>query len=106
MKIIDTLTEKTATFFLYGEKNKKIADFYLHISYLLRFPDYFGNNLDALDECLNDLSWIEFEEVNVVIYEFSQFLAHENSDIKNMVVDIFECAEISGNKKINFFAKN
>jgi hypothetical protein len=27
----------------------------------LQFPDYFGNNWDAFDECISDLSWLNAE---------------------------------------------
>ena len=27
----------------------------------MRFPDYFGNNWDALDECLGDMDWLPAE---------------------------------------------
>ena len=33
----------------------------------MQFPDYFGNNWNALDECLNDLSWLSATKFLIVI---------------------------------------
>lgn len=32
----------------------------------LRFPDYFGGNWDALDECIRDLSWLPSGDVVLI----------------------------------------
>ena len=32
--------------------------FMAHVSTALRFPEYFGRNLDALHDCLTDLDWL------------------------------------------------
>lgn len=35
----------------------------------LRFPRYFGQNWDALDECLGDLSWLPEAQRVVIVHE-------------------------------------
>lgn len=37
------------------------------IASAMRFPDYFGNNWDALDECLGDMDWLPAEGYLLVI---------------------------------------
>ena len=41
---------------------------------LLRFPDWFGHNLDALYDCLTDLSWLPAGE-HVLVWKHPEVLA-------------------------------
>ena len=41
-----------------GNKMRRLADLYDEFAAALQFPDYFGGNWDALDECLTDLDWL------------------------------------------------
>lgn len=41
----------------------------------LRFPDYFGFNMDSISDCLRDLSWLKEQTVNIVIINSIQLLS-------------------------------
>ena len=42
-----------------------VNDFYSQIQKGLKFPTYFGKNLDALYDCLCDFSWLDAKEVQI-----------------------------------------
>ena len=41
-----------------GTRIRGKDDFYDAVAAALSFPDWFGRNLDALHDCLGDLSWL------------------------------------------------
>jgi hypothetical protein len=41
-----------------GSRIRGKDDFYDAVAAALSFPDWFGRNLDALHDCLGDLSWL------------------------------------------------
>ena len=49
-------------------------DLFEKLASSLHFPDYFGNNWDAVDECLADLEWLPESNSYVVILSGSQKL--------------------------------
>lgn len=46
-------------------------DFYTAVAAALSFPDWFGRNLDALADCLRDLSWLPAGE-HVLVWSAPQ----------------------------------
>lgn len=53
---------------------------YREISSVLKFPDYFGNNLNALDECITDLEWLPADGYLGVIKNANCLLSEESDD--------------------------
>ncbi|MBO0939736.1 barstar family protein [Fibrella sp. HMF5335] len=64
-----------------GNKAKTLRQFYDQISDALEFP-HFGNNLDALNDALNDLQWLEDEKIVLYFTNTDQFISQERDPKK------------------------
>ncbi len=78
-----------------GNKTKTLNKLYKKLGSRLEFPDYFGNNLDALADMLTDLSWLEAPNVILYIKNMDGFLSAENEEDRDVVFEIFDEA-VSG----------
>ena len=85
-----TSHKHTAECFINGNTTPHISDFYTQIAKDLHFPDYFGKNLDALNDCLNDLSWLEQNQVHIVLTHYDKFLSSEPKDVRWNVLHILD----------------
>jgi RNAse (barnase) inhibitor barstar len=55
-------------------------------------PSYFGHNWDALQDCLNDLSWVPSASGYLVVYDHWQDLADADPEVHRTLTDVFESA--------------
>jgi RNAse (barnase) inhibitor barstar len=67
----------------------------------LGFPDWFGENWDALEDCLTDLSWREAEG-HVLVFEGFQFLPE--GDLGVLIDVLISVAEFWADQGKPFFA--
>ena len=73
-----------------GMKTKSLKKLYKKVCKKLNFPDYFGHNLDALADCLSDLSWIEQPNVKLCIRNKEALLANEDEETRESVWEILK----------------
>lgn len=78
--------------FIDGRCCAHLRDCYATLQEQLSLPDYFGHNLDALDEMLADLEWIEEEEVKIIISHADLLLINEPL-IKQDFLEVLEFCE-------------
>lgn len=70
-------TEGMVTRVLHGAKMTRHSSFYDEVAAALQFPDYFGENPQALDECISDLSWLPADSYLLVIADGCRLLEEE-----------------------------
>ncbi len=73
---------KYAFFLLDGAGIEDKERFLNRAATVLRFPDYFGNNWDAFEDCLTDMSWHETEGFLILYNHFEVFADHAPDQFK------------------------
>lgn len=68
-----------------GTKCLSKEDLFDEFALKLKFPDYFGQNWDAFDECLNDLHWLACEKYFLFIKDFDYVLAGQIDEVETFV---------------------
>ena len=74
-----------------GDQIRNDTTLFREIAKAFQFPDYFGHNWDALDECLGDLDWIPATGYVVIWQNASNLLSHASSDFLTLL-DVFQYA--------------
>ncbi|WP_160323672.1 barstar family protein [Defluviitalea phaphyphila] len=65
-----------------GSKCTTIDELFAEFAEVLQFPDYFGNNWAAFDECLNDLDWLPGEAYLLIIEDADQVITISDNSFK------------------------
>lgn len=84
-------------------------DMHMDVALVLNFPDYYGRNLDALNDCLSDVAACEYgfsrddTGLALVVYGFDRFVHHEVR-AAHALLDIFavqaRCAALLGHRML------
>ena len=56
--------------YLRGERCQTDESFFAEISASFQFPGYFGNNWNALHDCLSNLGWLKFTKIFIAFDDF------------------------------------
>lgn len=75
---------QTRVILMHAKAVHTLNDFYKDILHSFEIPTYFGNNLDALEEVLSDLSWINERHTIFIIYRSELLLAQYPLERNNL----------------------
>lgn len=89
---VETVAERVEAngwrcFALNGDTIDNKSSFLAACASALHFPDYFGRNWDAFEECLNDLSWVTAKGY-VVLYDNAENFARNAPEEWDVAFDI------------------
>lgn len=75
---------------LRGQKMRTANALFDEVAAVLQFPPYFGENWDALDECLADLEWLHAHACVLVILNAANVLDRESSESRQTFRETLE----------------
>ncbi len=84
---INTAAKNMLLVALDGKAMPNVESFYAFIKKELSLPDYFGNNLDALADCITDLSHISQKEISIILHHQDDFLKEESEAVKKDILE-------------------
>jgi len=71
-----------------GNRCRTEAALHSEISEVLRFPDYYGRNFDALYDCLTDLEWLGVDAIYFLITHPALICCEEENHSEELFKDV------------------
>ena len=80
-----------------GRHCKTPANLFAEFARAMKFPDYFGHNWDALEECLADLEWLPAKGYVLLITDAGSVLPDDEAEYENFLEILSDAGEAWGN---------
>ena len=88
-----------------GAKCQTTAGLLTECARALDFPDYFGHNWDALEECLADLEWLPAKGYILLITDAANVLPNDEEEYETFLEILRDAGEAWGNGQTEMGAR-
>lgn len=88
-----------------GRHCKTPANLFAEFAQALEFPDYFGHNWDALEECLADLEWLPAKGYILLITDAGCVLPEDEEEYETFLEILRDAGEAWGNGQAGMGAR-
>jgi RNAse (barnase) inhibitor barstar len=88
-----------------GRHCKTPANLFAEFAQALEFPDYFGQNWDALEECLADLEWVPGKGYILLITDAEDVLPDDEDEYETLLEVLRDAGEAWGNGQAGMGAR-
>jgi len=76
-----------------GRRCRRAGELFAEIAEALEFPDYFGHNWDALEECLTDLEWLPGKGYVLLLTAAEQILTDDEEEFATFLEVLSDAGE-------------
>lgn len=77
-----------------GNKCRTVDNFFNEFAASLQFPYYFGENWDAFEECINDMTWLKGDAYILMVDDAQQFLSEADSEDIDVFLRLISSANL------------